>query len=458
MYKKEEILSFIDCYSLKTRELKRRFYELEDRKWSIETYWMELCIQMGHFVYVTLTEDNKIILKEPNRNLDNVADEICDILYQIINVIKELGLKFTEELQCSIYCSSEAEMKELIIVMIGQMGDAILRKDGFKQKHNCLEQIENKLIIQNCFNIITLLFAYIDNHQIHIEDAFEEMIKSASEYVVKMDKMKDGYFSKIEKKEIVEKRIYFEKENIAQTLLQNQDIAFGVWEYVDRLKFNNIRIVKPMDVSVIGHELVIIQPYVPGRRLDQFISSFIRIIPMIDIIKSMYCEILNEIVLLYECDKNVRVDTNLGNFIIDYKENSYDLYYVDLYPPILIDHLANNVDNSIIIHLFIDMKVSILSLLYNYCRKILDNIVDAEKDIKSQAKLTIHDIINYTYKQLKRINYIDKIELQSSYKYFEEKIKVIHNFLDLTREEQSEKIKEIRSWSLRRELEINDIF
>ena len=244
-----DIILFIEQHTDECNELRKGFYELEQKKWTAIVYWSELFIQLQHFIFATSDIKSRNAIKESFRNICNIEDEICDVIYQIINILKIYKLKIESNMICNLEYDSESELKEICVVLCGQIGDAILRIDLYKHNNGRTIFLEKELILKNCFYIMYLMFQYAHSKNINIRNAFNEMTTNAKNYILSFNQFDDGVYSLIEKKEIVVKNIKLNKEWEFGFKINNYSIINDIWQYIEQLRFEKIRVIRPFSIN-----------------------------------------------------------------------------------------------------------------------------------------------------------------------------------------------------------------
>lgn len=450
-----DIILFIEQYNDECNELREGFYKLEQKKWTSIVYWSELSIQLQHFVLATSDSKNKNAIKESFRNICDIEDEICDVVYQIINILKIYNLKIESNMTCNLEYSSESELKEFCVVLCGQIGDAILRIDFYKHNNGRSFFSEKELILKNCFYIMYLIFQYSHCKKINMRKAFNEMITNAKNYILSFNKLNDGCHSLIEKKEIVVKNIKLNREIDFDFKINKDSMVDDIWLYIEQLKFEKIKVIRPFNVSKKNENIIIEQLYIKGLRLDDFIKIYINDIEGISVIQNIFLDIVTDILLLYKNNENIRVDINLCNFIIsNLTNNNYLINLVDVYPPIFTNKITLLDSNKLnyVYDLTTNIQISIIAFLYYYIRNILVGIQETTSiDCIMEIYNTIQKLIDFINVNLKSIKGSYNTNQKYSMNYFISKISRMLEYFDLNTEGKKELIDEIKKWSIRKE-------
>ena len=450
-----DIISFIEDYNEKCKVLRKGFYELEQRMWTNIMYWSELSIQLQHFIFATSNNKNKNKIKESFRDISNVEDEICDVIYQLINILKSYNLRIDRNMFCDLEYTSEMELKEICIVLSGQIGDAILRIEHYKHSSTQTVFSDKELIRNNCFYIMCLMFEYAYGHGINIRYAFDKMLEDAKNYIISFNNyFSDGVYSSIERDEMLVKSVKLNNENTFSLKIDKDFILDEVRLYIDQLNFKKISVVKPLRIEKQNDNIIMNQLYIKGLRLDDFIKVYINYREGIGIIKNIFIDIVTDILLLYKNNPHIRVDTNLCNFIIgDIASSKVTINLVDVYPPIFINKIsmANN-ENSLIYDLITDINVSIIAFLYYFIKNILIGIQDGlEYELINMIHETIHQLVDFTESELEIVRIDNSMNNLHSKNYFISKINRMLEYFSFDQNGRRMLIEEMKLWSVRKE-------
>lgn len=108
--------------------LKERFKALEEKEWDSITVMMELNVQIGHIF--TVMKDSQGIIEE-GRQINNLGDEISDVLLQLSYLSYLEGVTFED---AGEYDSDPYSELEGLTILGGELGEAILEKNGYRFK------------------------------------------------------------------------------------------------------------------------------------------------------------------------------------------------------------------------------------------------------------------------------------------------------------------------------------
>lgn len=180
------IADFVECQKADCARLNKAFYDFQINKWNKQTYCLELCIQLSHYVYVSMNNEGlKKEIKEEFRDLNDIADEICDVMYQVINIMLEFNLSIEKKDNYDGFELPQELKKDACIVLAGQIADAVLRREACKHDNLRTVKQEDKLILKNCTYILCCMFEDMDRMGMDIENAFTKMLREAWQYLEK---------------------------------------------------------------------------------------------------------------------------------------------------------------------------------------------------------------------------------------------------------------------------------
>ncbi|HBY20640.1 MAG: hypothetical protein A2Y24_01290 [Clostridiales bacterium GWE2_32_10] len=139
MTMKETILKFLKEYYKPAVELKEVFKITEKKQWNETTVLMELYVQIGH-MGLLIGQDKDLInySLEVGRNIHSYEDEISDVLLQLIALSNKLKINLEEELgnytieHMKFDNTSDLEITNSIVVLVGQITEAIMEKKEYR--------------------------------------------------------------------------------------------------------------------------------------------------------------------------------------------------------------------------------------------------------------------------------------------------------------------------------------
>lgn len=173
-------IEFIDkCYK-NAIKLKKDFEITEEKKWDICTVLLELGVQIGH-VFDLKCNNNE--LKEKNRDIHNLGDEISDVLLQTIY----LGYLTETDLKKKI----EIKFDDIdgIVVMYGQLVEAIMEEESFRFKKERVEfKNRREFIKDRILKIYLITLNYAEKNNINVIKEFNDMIQDARGFLNKYEK------------------------------------------------------------------------------------------------------------------------------------------------------------------------------------------------------------------------------------------------------------------------------
>ena len=173
-------IEFIDkCYEDAVK-LKKGFKKTEEKELNIITVLLELVVQIGHLFDLKC---NNIELKENNRNINNIGDEISDVLLQT------LYLGFLENVDFKKEIKFEYSNIEGLMVLYGQLVEAVMEEESYRFKkerngfENRLEFIKDRIL-----KIYILTINYSLKINIDVITEFNKMKEDAEKFLKNYEK------------------------------------------------------------------------------------------------------------------------------------------------------------------------------------------------------------------------------------------------------------------------------
>lgn len=421
----KDLKKFVESYYKKTTKLKEKFKATEENIWSGVTICCELNVQIGHFA--SLMPANNDYLKDSVRNIKDVADEICDIIFQIFNLIKYYKIKLNFWESKCFYDFEEESLKLdvnnlllSIVIVSGRLSDAALRREKYKDNLNISDGKEYENIRENIYYLLILVYILSKKLTINLYNAYNKMIYDAQKYLnsflykgkyctLNISNNKISKIIKINNLQTEEKNIF--------RLCMGNDPVNSINSYNKKLEIylKNISLPKIYKINN-NKDICIIQEFIQGYTLKETIKELTKKTSKNHkkILFNIYTRILEDIYSL--SNSNIRIDSNINNFLITgnlYKDE-LNIYLVDITPPIYTDKLQKIKDHQHpLVKLNIDICYQITSYYYYFIKEIIINI-------KREQKL--HEWNDFIYSILL---YTDKFFFQLSNKNFYDIIKNI---------------------------------
>lgn len=173
-------LKFIDkCYN-NAIKLKEEFKKTEAKEWNIITVLLELGVQIGHIFDLKC---NCTILKEYNRNINNIGDEISDVLLQTIY------LGYLENVNFKKNIAFDYSNLDGIIVLYGQLLEAVMEEESYRFKKERNGFISRKEFIKDrILKIYIIIINYSQKININVINEFEKMKEDAENFLKNYEK------------------------------------------------------------------------------------------------------------------------------------------------------------------------------------------------------------------------------------------------------------------------------
>lgn len=162
-------------------KLKEKFKLIETKKWNSLLVMDEFEIQLGHYA---LIESGDEIAKEKGRNIENRADEICDILLQLCTFCKFENIKIEEINFQKIEYHDEKNLILDLMSISGQIIETILetKKYRFNKSRNGFLS-HKSFIIDRISKLFSIIFSIVEYRKIDIVQEFHNMCKDASLFI-----------------------------------------------------------------------------------------------------------------------------------------------------------------------------------------------------------------------------------------------------------------------------------
>ena len=386
-------------YYTKSLVLKDRFKCTEKCEWTPITLCCELNIQVGHLTSLLIKNNNvHSSIVETFRNVDNISDEICDVLFQLFNISGYYKIKLSKNRTCfGINIDDDISICDLsfcIVSLTGEITDAFLRMYGYKDDLSRSIHTEFKFIKNKIYDVFLVIFKLVELMKININNEYDLMIKSADYYLKKRETLLGKYCSISFEQDTICKRISELKrpEYDIYKFCCNNNIEDSIKSYLRELHFNNIKIAPIEHISTQEGETVIKQKRIYGKTLSVFISTITENISDDNLIiyKNIYKKMIDDIFENYRYNQNIRVDLNLNNFIVEDITN--DIFLVDIIPPIYVDRISKcNFQSEYLYKLYTDFIYQILAFLYYYLKPMI---------INSGIDITLNNVLYDTYCKL----------------------------------------------------------
>ena len=160
----------------------------------------------------------------------------------------------------------------------------------------------------------------------------------------------------------------------------------------------------------------------------------------------IYTKILNDLIELYNSNPNIRVDSNLCNFIICGELDKPKIFLVDIFPPIIVDKLEVQT-KTLLAMLILDFETSLIAFLYYYIRTIIRNSCR-----ENRIRRLIYRILEYSKdKEIIERDFMQVNKEDNNKEYYLDKIKFMNDYFTLPESESEIALNKISEWSLRKE-------
>ena len=412
----------------------------------MEEYLLELNIQIGHVIYAAYYDKllNMEEVKEKFRDVHNLGDELADVIMQLFTLDYLLGVEFVNQGECKI---TEKTIRDLILLMpiiCGQIQDAYLRAVKYKQGMGRADSEEWDMIGKSLGKLFSLCIQLANLANLDLEREYELMLEDANHYLDSISMKNDGRYSEIERhsgqiyKTIVISEIKKQyDEQIILEVMQN---------YFRQLREEGWKVAELLEVTQKGEDLCIVQKYILGLRLDEYLmheaKGIIHEKRQLKILGS-FEEILSKIINMYISNPNIRVDSNICNFIVDETDS---IILVDIFPPILLERMKMEQKNEYLNKLEQDIVYQVLTYMYYFCRAVV-------RGTQSKDYIVMRDLLKKIYGILKRelrkldLGVGEDFWMEENYYPFGERLKDLQLMICKEELPEKEQLEALFEWS-----------
>lgn len=173
----EMLKNFLSTHYQNAIKLKERFKCIEPKEWNSLIVSNELVVQYAHLIN-SINQDED--LNEEGRNIVNTNDEISDVLLQLcyLGYLEQVDFSKIEN-----YHVKEVDIK-LGIVLLGQLVEALMEKEGYRFKKNrCGFQDNQQFIEDRIVKLLLIIYNFSKNNNINIVSDFKLMLEDASAFL-----------------------------------------------------------------------------------------------------------------------------------------------------------------------------------------------------------------------------------------------------------------------------------
>lgn len=184
--------SFVSVYSIiyfvqeeidRSLELEDKFQKIKEKTWknNVLAILSELAVQLGQLKCIIYDSTN---VEEENRNFNNINDELCDILLQLLYLVNMQKITFNNIAE-KYKTFSETDLDKLTILH-GQLTECLLEENGYRFKKDrpgfeTREDFIEDIIIK----MFLIIFNYAQVNGIDIFKEFNLMCIDAENFVDK---------------------------------------------------------------------------------------------------------------------------------------------------------------------------------------------------------------------------------------------------------------------------------
>lgn len=163
-----------ECYDDAIR-LKEKFKITESKKWDIITVLLELGVQIGHIFDVKCNNDS---LKEEERSINDLGDEVSDVLLQIMYLGYLEKVNFKEKMDFKY-----SDIKG-IMVLYGQLIETVMEEKSYRfKKERVSFDTRIDFIKDRILKIYLLTINYAKENNINVIKEFKKMQKDAEGFL-----------------------------------------------------------------------------------------------------------------------------------------------------------------------------------------------------------------------------------------------------------------------------------
>jgi len=194
----KDIISFLDKEYDKALILCKDFDKTKEKEWTPLIYLNELQVQIGHIYNILI---KKKYVNEPNRDFNDLGDEISDVLLQLINLARSLNIDMYDIRKEKNTTISDFNT---LPILLGQLNEIIMEQYGYRFRkdrdtfNNSYDFIKSRI-----FKMFIITYNYAKKNELDITNEFDRMLEDANNFL--------NHFEERQTKEFVD--IYDEDNN-----------------------------------------------------------------------------------------------------------------------------------------------------------------------------------------------------------------------------------------------------
>lgn len=215
----KDILKFLNTHYSNALKLVSDFDITKSKKWEASDYVQELLVQIGH-VYTVLEQDSDV--KEQQRPINNLGDELSDVLLQLINLARIMNIDMYEIQSLKDYKSNNVNG---LSILMGQLAESIMENNSARFKKNRVGfETSYDFIKDRIFKLFIITYNIGKEYKLNLIKEFQLMCDDANGFLEKFRK------GEVNKQEYID--IYDENENHLGYCEKAEAHKLGYWHRV----------------------------------------------------------------------------------------------------------------------------------------------------------------------------------------------------------------------------------
>lgn len=185
----KDIIDFLDNEYDKALQLCKDFDITKEKEWTPLVYLNELQVQIGHIYNISIKKD---YVTEPNRDFNDMGDEISDVLLQLINLARSLNIDMYE-----IKNEKDTSISDFntLPLLLGQLSEIVMEQYGYRfRKDRDTFNNSNEFIKSRIFKMFIITYNFAKKNNLDIVVEFDKMLDDANNFLKYFDERQTTEF------------------------------------------------------------------------------------------------------------------------------------------------------------------------------------------------------------------------------------------------------------------------